>query len=379
MPFKFSYKQSAAAVLLALGMYSCQQSTNTDLVVKGTFSNATGGKILLAELPYAAAQRIVVDSAYLIDSLGRFRLHTPMSQESVYQLFISNGPGLLFINDAPDIEIVADAKKPEQFSVSGSPASSSIQALYNSFERAYTEWKTAEAAAIAADKPGKQNDSLRTATLQQRDKRYTALQQLFSSYIGKEPNATAQYFALGMAHRFLPGSQWQQLLKTAQDKHPQHPGLQLLEQRLVTANAPGTHLLNKPAPEIQLPDSSGKQVALSSLRGKWVLAYVWAGWDSSSRKQAVVLRKTQSALYKKNLVFLGLSIDKERSSWIEAIRQDSVPAIQLSDLQYWDSKVLRQLDIEKVPFTMLIDPTGVVKAVNIADSVFVNTVSSFVR
>lgn len=379
MPFKFSYKQSAAAVLLALGMYSCQQSTNTDLVVKGTFSNATGGKILLAELPYAAAQRIVVDSAYLIDSLGRFRLHTPMSQESVYQLFISNGPGLLFINDAPDIEIVADAKKPEQFSVSGSPASSSIQALYNSFEKAYTEWKTAEAAAIAADKPGKQNDSLRTATLQQRDKRYTALQQLFSSYIGKEPNATAQYFALGMAHRFLPGSQWQQLLKTAQDKHPQHPGLQLLEQRLVTANAPGTHLLNKPAPEIQLPDSSGKQVALSSLRGKWVLAYVWAGWDSSSRKQAVVLRKTQSALYKKNLVFLGLSIDKERSSWIEAIRQDSVPAIQLSDLQYWDSKVLRQLDIEKVPFTMLIDPTGVVKAVNIADSVFVNTVSSFVR
>jgi len=220
---------------------------------------------------------------------------------------------------------------------------------------------------------------LRTATLQQRDKRYTALQQLFSSYIGKEPNATAQYFALGMAHRFLPGSQWQQLLKTAQDKHPQHPGLQLLEQRLVTANAPGTHLLNKPAPEIQLPDSSGKQVALSSLRGKWVLAYVWAGWDSSSRKQAIVLRKTQSALYKKNLVFLGLSIDKERSSWIEAIRQDSVPAIQLSDLQYWDSKVLRQLDIEKVPFTMLIDPTGVVKAVNIADSVFVNTVSSFVR
>ncbi|WP_333800208.1 TlpA disulfide reductase family protein [Phnomibacter sp.] len=379
MPFKFSYKQSAAAVLLALGMYSCQQSTNTDLVVKGTFSNATGGKILLAELPYAAAQRIVVDSAYLIDSLGRFRLHTPMSQESVYQLFISNGPGLLFINDAPDIEIVADAKKPEQFSVSGSPASSSIQALYNSFEKAYTEWKTAEAAAIAADKPGKQNDSLRTATLQQRDKRYTALQQLFSSYIGKEPNATAQYFALGMAHRFLPGSQWQQLLKTAQDKHPQHPGLQLLEQRLVTANAPGTHLLNKPAPEIQLPDSSGKQVALSSLRGKWVLAYVWAGWDSSSRKQAIVLRKTQSALYKKNLVFLGLSIDKERSSWIEAIRQDSVPAIQLSDLQYWDSKVLRQLDIEKVPFTMLIDPTGVVKAVNIADSVFVNTVSSFVR
>ncbi|WP_416440412.1 redoxin domain-containing protein [Phnomibacter sp. MR] len=379
MLFKFSYKQSAAAVLLALGMYSCQQTTSTDLVVKGSFSNATGGKILLAELPYAAAQRIVVDSAYLIDSVGRFRLHTPMSQESVYQLFIANGPGLLFINDAPDIEIVADAKKPEQFSISGSPASSSIQALYNSFEKAYTAWKTAEIAAIAADKPGKQNDSLRTATLQQRDIRYTALQQLFSSYISKESNATAQYFALGMAHRFLPGSQWQQLLKAAQDKHPQHPGLQLLEQRLVTANAPGTHLLNKPAPEIQLPDSSGKQVALSSLRGKWVLAYVWAGWDSSSRKQSIVLRKTQSALYKKNLVFLGLSIDKDRTTWIEAIRKDSVPAIQLSDLQYWDSKVLRQLDIEKVPFTMLIDPTGVVKAVNIADSVFVNTVSSFVR
>ena len=379
MPFSFSYKQSAAAVLLTLGMYSCEQSTNTDLVVKGSFSNATGGKIMLAELPYAAAQRIVVDSAYLIDSVGRFRLHTPMSQESVYQLFIANGPGLLFINDVPDIEIVADAKHPEQFKISGSPASSSIQTLYNSFEKTYAEWKTAEAAAIAADKPGKQNDSLRTATLQQRDVRYAALQQLFSNFISKESNATAQYFALGMAHRFLPGSQWQQLLKAAQDKHPQHPGLQLLEQRLVTANTPGTHLLNKAVPEIQLPDSSGQAVALSSLRGKWVLAYVWAGWDSSSRKQAVVLRKTQSALYKKNLVFLGLSIDKDRSTWIEAIRQDSVPAIQLSDLKYWDSKVLQQLDIQKIPFNLLIDPTGMVKAVNIADSVFINTVNTFVR
>lgn len=379
MQFKFSYTKTAAAFLLTLGAYSCQQSTNTDLVVKGTFSNASGGKILLAELPYAAAQRIVVDSAYLIDSVGRFRLHTPMSQESVYQLFIANGPGLLFINDAPDIEIAADANHPEQFKISGSPASSSIQTLYSSFEKAYTEWKTAEAAAVAADKPGKQNDSLRTATLQQRDMRYTALQQLFSSYISKEPNATAQYFALGMAHRFLPGSQWQQLLKSAQDNHPQHPGLQLLEQRLVTANAPGTHLLNKPAPEIQLPDSSGKPIALSSLRGKWVLAYVWAGWDSSSRQQAKALRQTQAALYKKNLLLLGLSIDKDKYTWLQAIQQDSVPAIQLSDLKYWDSKVLQQLDIQKIPFNLLIDPTGMVKAVNVPDSSMLSTVRQLVQ
>lgn len=379
MSFTFSYKKSTATVLLALGMYSCQQSTNNDLVVKGSFSHASGSKIMLAELPYAAAQRIVVDSAYLIDSVGRFRLHTPMSQESVYQLFIANGPGLLFINDAPEIEIIADARHPEQFIINGSPASSSIQQLYKDFEKAYTRWKQAEASAKAADKPGQQNDSLRSVALQQRDAQYTALQQLLSNYIRQSANATATYFALGIAHRFLPANQWQQLLQASIRKHAQHPGLLLLQQQLATTHMPGTHLLNKPVPEIQMPDSSGTPIAISSLRGKWVLAYVWAGWNEASRQQRHALQQLQAALYKKNLVLLGISIDKDRSTWLQAIRQDSVKAIHLSDLQYWDSKVLQQLDIQSIPFNMLVDPTGMVKAVNIPDSTLVKTVAALLQ
>jgi len=47
--------------------------------------------------------------------------------------------------------------------------------------------------------------------------------------------------------------------------------------------------IGKEAPEIVLPDTAGNAIALSSLRGKYVVLNFWASWDAPSRATNIML------------------------------------------------------------------------------------------
>jgi hypothetical protein len=55
---------------------------------------------------------------------------------------------------------------------------------------------------------------------------------------------------------------------------------------------------------------------------------------------------------------LGVSLDKDKESWVAAIRQDSLNWPHISDLQYWSSAVVNQYKFEGIPFNVLVDPSG---------------------
>jgi len=105
-------------------------------------------------------------------------------------------------------------------------------------------------------------------------------------------------------------------------------------------------------------DTSGVPVSLSSLRGKYVLIDFWASWCGPCRRENPNVVEAFNKYKNKNFTVLGVSLDKGKPEWIEAIKADGLNWIHVSDLKYWSNAVAQQFQIQSIPQNFLIDPQG---------------------
>jgi len=61
----------------------------------------------------------------------------------------------------------------------------------------------------------------------------------------------------------------------------------------------------------------------------------------------------------------GVSLDQDKARWIEAIQKDGITWPQVSDLKQWQSSVVRQYNIQGIPYTVLLDREGNILAKNL--------------
>lgn len=114
------------------------------------------------------------------------------------------------------------------------------------------------------------------------------------------------------------------------------------------------------APDFMQTDTSGKQVRLSSFRGKYLLLDFWASWCRPCRLENPNVVRVYDKYKNKNFMVVGISLDRndDKASWEQAINDDHLNWVQVSDLRFWQNAVAVAYGIKSIPQNFLLDPQG---------------------
>jgi peroxiredoxin len=123
--------------------------------------------------------------------------------------------------------------------------------------------------------------------------------------------------------------------------------------------------IGQPAPEIALPNPEGQVTKLSSMQGKYVLLDFWAKWCGPCRAENPNVVRVYNKYKDMGFTVFGVSLDRNKEDWLKAIKEDGLTWTHVSDLKYWQSEAAKTYNINAIPFSLLLDPNGVIIAKNL--------------
>ncbi|MGE6219143.1 redoxin domain-containing protein [Nubsella zeaxanthinifaciens] len=121
-------------------------------------------------------------------------------------------------------------------------------------------------------------------------------------------------------------------------------------------------MIGSKAIDFTMKDSDGKVINLASLKSKYVLLDFWASWCGPCREEHPNLIAAYEKYRSKGFTILSVSIDTEKSKWVEAIGKDKLTWTQVADLKGNKGEAYLKYGITSIPANFLIDPNGIVIA-----------------
>jgi peroxiredoxin len=352
-------------------LISCKPRGEKGFEVTGTITNSHDKMIYLEETPLASGERIVADST-VIGNDGSYHLRAKASEESLFSLFLKSDtyPFAYVVNDASEIIVNADLSDPAGYQVKGSSASKSLKDFSLSASDKWSELYRLGREMDSLKKAGAQDSSLSSINTQG-ESQLKSIQSYVRQFITNSSDPITSMWALGTYQQVFSVSDYEELLTGIAKKFPNHKGIaamkelserQLALQKQKSQEPEETQWINKQAPDLSLPDVNGNEVKLSSFRGKYVLVDFWASWCLPCRRENPNVVNAYNKYKGKNFTILGVSLDKEKSDWTDAIQADKLSWTQVSDLKEWNSLAVSTFDFNGIPFNVLIDPQGKVIA-----------------
>ena len=375
--FSSTLKNWSVMGLSLILVYSCHEKKKGGFTVTGTYKNADKlalmegpvTKAFLLEVPYGKDQSpVVLDSIKISGNNGSFSLSGAAKSQEVYELvFGSNALAVPLVNDASEIKVDVDlGKKDDFYEVSGSEATGQLKDLITIFGKKNFEVEKSMGD-LDSLKQANAPDSVQIVATTKKNNAIQDLNTYLKQFINTNGNATVCALALSWSSRSFTKADFETSLNDLIKKYPDNGVLlglkQNYEQQLAQMADKQQQQkegawVGKQAPEMALPDVNGKNISLASYKGKYLLVDFWASWCGPCRAENPNVVKAYNEFKNKNFAILGVSLDKEKDAWQQAIKADKLEWAHVSDLKFWNSKAVDIFKFEGIPFNVLIDPQG---------------------
>ncbi|WP_138482357.1 TlpA disulfide reductase family protein [Dyadobacter bucti] len=345
-----------------------QEITPKEFTVTGKVKNGVKGEKIILSRSGANGSSVKLDSTQLSGD-GSFTVKgTEKERGSFFSINVADRQKVvLLVEGGENFNVIADgvAKdskgKNGKAEVTGSKNMeyyAKIDQLMQGFAAKVTVWNE-EYAAAEEKKDTKKIQEIQQSFAAADKERLEVIKKLL-------PEMGTSLVALFTANNFLsPEDDLEILKKLAEDYSQVQPTPVLAKSFIGQVKRMAGLAVGEQAPDFTLNDPQGNKIALSSLRGKFVLIDFWASWCGPCRMENPNVVRMYDKFKDKGFSIYGVSLDDNEKAWKTAIERDNLKWNHGSELKKWNSGVAQAYGVNAIPATFLLDKDGKIIAKNL--------------
>lgn len=116
------------------------------------------------------------------------------------------------------------------------------------------------------------------------------------------------------------------------------------------------------APDFTAPSVDGTPQTLYASLGEYTILDFWASWCGPCRVDSPNMVALYNKYKSKGLNIVGVSVDKDKTSWKKAIENDKLAWMHVSHLKRWEDPIAENYGVTSIPQLFLLDASGKVIA-----------------
>ena len=358
-----------AAVSLLATLASCQSSK---VKITGRFVGSQADMVYLEQV--GTLEHSVIDSIKLGEDGGfALKIDNGTTTPTLYNVIYDNERIPLLLKAGDRVTLRAAGSVLRNYTVEGALESELLREFNKSYIEGAIKLNDAVSRYTAADIDEKQREEIaREYTQIYRDIKRNQLR-----FIVEHKDRIAAVYALRQrlpndAYLFNGDSDviyYRTVAEAIEQSYPDSPYLPILRSQIARMDAQISLLSQVKQtnfPEIEMPDMYGKEIKLSSLEGKVILLHFWSAAIGNGNAINADLKKIYEKYHDRGFEIYQVAVDTSKAAWINAVQEQQLPWISVSDLLGESSPALGVYNIGKLPSNYLIDRSGNIVAMDLA-------------
>ena len=351
--------RSTLLLLSTVALFSCSEKKEGNLTIQGKIQNAPSEKIYLYQV--GSRKLDVLDSAE-VEKDGSYNLIANINKLDFYQLGF-NEKNRINVITQPGENITIDALGSNlegSYTVAGSEETSRMKEVIQIQIDSYRKQDSVNQEMQAARQNQDMNKYIRLNSVMQSIN--TRAMEKLKTFAEENNHYLASLVAVQSINPDVFFPALEAVVEGLKDKASDNFMYQNIATKVASVKLTA---VGAQAPELSFPSPSGESIALSSLRGKYVLLDFWASWCRPCRAENPNVVRLYKKFNKKGFEVFSVSLDEDKGKWLQAIEQDNLDWTHVSDLKGWQAVPAQIYGVSAIPQTYLLDPEGKIVAKNL--------------
>ncbi len=342
-------------ILMIAGIVS-SHSGQSGYVITGEIKNADGQKVVLRM--YRNLKSENVDSTTVAN--GRFTLKGNVPYPEFCMLHVGNkGPVRFFVENS-NIRIIIDPENIEKSDITGSKENdiyAEFVAKMQQFTQQQKELNSSYVSLKSSSNATPEAERTIVSQMQQLQKEQT---DCMIDFVFRHPGKISTAFIVDnmlLMRHLMNTTELEQVAAGFDDTLNTSQWVKMLKDHVAAQKQTD---IGQPFPDITLKTPDDRPASLSDYagKGKYVLLDFWASWCGPCRRANPQVVELYNRYKDKGFEIVGISLDRGKKEWVEAIKNDNLAWPHISDLGYWQSAAAKLYSVNSIPYTVLLDKDG---------------------
>ncbi len=340
---------------IAVAFFACNQQKKDGFEIKVDLEGADG-QILLEKR--GESNWIPVDTAEIVEGVAVLKGKVDHPEDHYISVLGQRAKTMVFVENS-DITVSGKVDSLASAEVTGSQTHEEYTRVNERIQKIGEEYM---ALYQQAREFSAQGDTAKAGELMEEvNALYESTTELQEEFVRENPASYATPYFISRIQYGLELDELEELVYSLDEELESLPAIQALKERIAKLK---TVAVGQKAPDFTMNDTEGNPVTFSDVysQHEYTLLDFWAAWCGPCRRENPNVVAVFNDYKDDGFYVFGVSLDREKDAWLQAIEDDNLTWTHVSDLSYWNNAAAQLYAVNSIPASLIVDKNGIIVA-----------------